>query len=124
MREAGTKSYWTPNVMKLMAEFHSSKGDNEKALTYIDRAQKIATEVLDGISVHIKHAKIMNTKADILIKMKKFKEALVECENALLMTEQVVGHKRSMFYLHLLEKKVNIQAELREEESKAVDTCE
>lgn len=32
LREAGTKSYFSPNVLTLMADFNSRKGDHEKAI--------------------------------------------------------------------------------------------
>ena len=38
LRDVGTKSYHTPNVMTIMAEYNSKKGDHEKALQYITRA--------------------------------------------------------------------------------------
>jgi hypothetical protein len=49
LRDTGTKSYYTPNVMRVMADFNSKRGDHEKAIQYITRAQHIATEVLDGV---------------------------------------------------------------------------
>jgi len=49
LRDAGTRSYQSPNVLTLMAEFNSKKGDHEKAVTYINRSYKLASEVLDGL---------------------------------------------------------------------------
>lgn len=72
LRDAGTKTLKTPKVLALMADFNSKKGDHEKAMQYIQRAQKLATEVLDGITVHKKYINIICFKAEILQRKKAY----------------------------------------------------
>jgi hypothetical protein len=70
LREAGTKGYKSPNVMTLMADFNSKKGDHDKGTQYIERAQKLANEVLDGVKSHQKYVSILGMKSDILLRKK------------------------------------------------------
>lgn len=74
------KTYNTPNVMAVMAESNSKRGDHEKAVQYITRAQKIANEVLDGVQVHKKYISILDIKSQIYLRKKSFQEALVALE--------------------------------------------
>lgn len=48
--------------MKIMADFNSKRGDHEKAIQYITRAEKLANEVLDGVKVHKKYVGILDVK--------------------------------------------------------------
>jgi tetratricopeptide (TPR) repeat protein len=59
-----------------MADFNGRKGDFENAIKYIERALKLAEEVLDGIKVHQKYLKILITKSEILQKKRRFQEAI------------------------------------------------
>jgi gamma-glutamyltranspeptidase len=68
MREIGPKSIKTPNLMREMVEYHTRSGDLEKAMNYINRAIKIAEEVLDGVKVHKKYISLYKVKSDLLIK--------------------------------------------------------
>lgn len=72
----GTKGYHAPNVMSVLAEQNSRKGDHDKAQTYIQRAMALATEVLDGVKVHKKYIGILAAKSQILLRRKKHSEAL------------------------------------------------
>lgn len=60
-----------------MAEFYSKRGETEKGLQYINRAHKLAQEVLDGLEMHKKYIKILDIKSQILQKDKKLAEALL-----------------------------------------------
>lgn len=76
MREVGIKGTKTPIVLSILAESNSNRGDLEKAMSQIQRAEKLATEVLDGVQVHKKIGDILMSKAVILNKHKKYQEAL------------------------------------------------
>lgn len=66
----------TPIVLAVIAESNSNRGDLEKAMTQIDRATRLASEVLDGVQTHTKIADILQSKAVILNKAKKYEQAL------------------------------------------------
>lgn len=83
LREAGVRQYYSPNVLAYMAEFYSKRGDSDKGLQYINRAQKLAQETLDGLEVHKKYIKILDIKSQILQKDKKLTEALAVNAEAL-----------------------------------------
>jgi len=72
MRDVGYKSTKTPMLLKTIAEYHASRGDIEKAITMIQNSEKIASEVLDGVSVHLKIANVLISKSNILSKAKKY----------------------------------------------------
>jgi len=59
----GTKGINTPNVMTVLAEQNSKKGDHDKAQQYIQRAYVLATEVLDGLKTHKKYIGILAVKS-------------------------------------------------------------
>ncbi len=53
-----------------MADINSKKGDHDKGVQYIQRAQKLASEVLDGIQVHKKFIAILVLKSEIYLRKK------------------------------------------------------
>ena len=59
MRLVGIKGTKTPIVLSMLAESNANRGDLEKAMTQIDRATKLASEVMDGVSTHKKIADIL-----------------------------------------------------------------
>ena len=81
MRDSKVKSNKTPNLLREYAELYSTKGDFEKALTFITRAIKIAEEVLGGVKVHKKYISLIKTKCQILVKKRMYNEAIVEISN-------------------------------------------
>eukprot|EP00347_Sterkiella_histriomuscorum_P010167 403377348 len=121
LRDAGTKSYESPNVLTLMADFNSKKGEHEKALTYITRAQKLAQEVLDGQEVHKKYIKIQDTKVEILIRNKQYQEALNVCDEQQKLLEKLYPTQVNWYYNDLLNKRILIFSEKKGEEYKAED---
>eukprot|EP00347_Sterkiella_histriomuscorum_P014405 403360989 len=121
LRDAGTKSYQSPNVLTLMADFNSKKGEHEKALTYITRAQKLAQEVLDGQEVHKKYIKIQDTKTEILIRNKQYQEALNVCDEQKKLIEKLYPNQFNWYYYDLLHKRIQVFSEKKGEEYKAED---
>jgi tetratricopeptide (TPR) repeat protein len=101
MREIGPKNKKTPNLMREFAEYNSRKGDLDKALHYINRAVKIAEEVLDGVKVHKKYISLLRTKTDLLLKKKQWALAVAESEALLKMVEEIVGGKDNDWYASL-----------------------
>ena len=93
LRDAGTKSYKSPNIMTLMADFNSKKGDHDKGVQYIERAQKLATEVLDGVKVHQKYINILGVKSDILLRKKMYAEAIVATNEIETLVVEIYGNK-------------------------------
>jgi tetratricopeptide (TPR) repeat protein len=71
MDYAGVKTKQTPKVLQYNAEHYMKKGDLEKALQYIDSAQKLSLEVHDGIDNHYQQAVLKETKAKILLNKKQ-----------------------------------------------------
>jgi hypothetical protein len=115
MREIGPKSLKTPNLMREMAEYHSRKGDMEKALSYITRAVKIAEEVLDGVKIHKKYISLIKIKCDILIKKRLFQEAIAESENLLKIVEELMGGKDNDWYRSFALWRGNLYSEIKDE---------
>jgi hypothetical protein len=62
--------------MREMADNYCAKGDNEKALQYVNRAYNLAKEVADGVNIHKKYIAILKSKTQILLKKKQYAEAL------------------------------------------------
>lgn len=115
MREIGPKSLKTPNLMREMAEFHSRKGDMEKALTFINRAVKIAEEVLDGVKTHKKYISLIKSKCDILIKKRQFQDAITESENLLKIVEELMGGKDNDWYKSFYLWRGTLYSEIKDE---------
>lgn len=59
-----------------MADFNSKRGDHVKAIQYIERAEKLASEVLDGVKVHKKFRGILDIKQQIYLRKKQYQESL------------------------------------------------
>ena len=76
MSTVGVKSIHTSDVMTILADQSSKKGQQDKAIQYITRAHQIATEVLDGMTNHKKFIGILSGQATIAIRQKKYQEAL------------------------------------------------
>ena len=87
----GTKGLNAPNVMTVLAEQNSKKGDHDKATTYIQRALTLATEVLDGIKVHKKYIGILATKSQILLRKKKYAESLIVVDEMEKIVKDIYG---------------------------------
>ena len=107
--------------MSLMADFNGRKGDFDNAIKYVERALKLAEEVLDGVKVHQKYVKILTIKADILQKKRRFQEAIAALTEAEVISEKLYGNKENYYYTQILSKKAMLFAEIKGEEYKAED---
>lgn len=76
MREVGLKSSKTPVLLALLAEINSQKGDTEKSLQQISRAEKLASEILDGLKSHKKIASILACKSTVYMNIRKYDESI------------------------------------------------
>ena len=76
MRNMGTHSVYSPNIMACLAELYSKKGEESKADNYINRATEIASQNLQGVKTHKKYLNIYAIKIQILLRKKQHKEAL------------------------------------------------
>ncbi|CDW73541.1 tpr repeat-containing protein [Stylonychia lemnae] len=121
MRDAGTKSMNSPNVLFLMADFNSKKGDQEKGIQYINRALNLAKEVLDGLSAHKKIIGLLFGKIQILNRKKAFAESLQVTEECGEMILKVFGNDENQYFLTNLNLKASIYADMKGEEYKAED---
>ena len=117
----GTKGLHAPNVMSVLAEQNSKKGDHDKAQTYIQRAMALATEVLDGIKVHKKYIGILATKSQILLRRKKHAEALQAVDEMQALVNEIYGKDNALMQAQLHLKRVLIYTEMKGEEYKAED---
>ena len=68
MSTVGVKSIHTADVMTILADQSSKKGQQDKAVQYITRAHQIATEVLDGMTSHKKFIGILSGQATIAVR--------------------------------------------------------
>ena len=107
--------------MSLMADFNGRKGDFDNAIKYVERALKLAEEVLDGVKVHQKYVKILTIKSDILQKKRRFQEAIATLTEAEEVSEKLYGNKENYYYTQILSKKAMLFAEIKGEEYKAED---
>ena len=98
MRDVGMRSSKTPVLLSILAELNATKGENDKALQQISRAEKLATEVLDGLTNHIKIAGILVSKSTIYTILKKYDEALACLEKAQKMIGQIQNNQRKEYY--------------------------
>lgn len=117
----GTKGLYAPNVMSVLAELNSRKGDHDKAQTYIQRALALATEVLDGIKVHKKYIGILSSKSQILLRRKKHAEALLAIDEMHGLINEIYGKENKPMQAHINLKKALIYTEMKGEEYKAED---
>lgn len=117
----GTKGYHAPNVMSVLAEQNSRKGDHDKAQTYIQRAMALATEVLDGVKVHKKYIGILAAKSQILLRRKKHAEALSAVDEMQTLVNEIYGQDNALMQAQLHLKRVLIYTEMKGEEYKAED---
>lgn len=105
-----------------MAEFYSKRGETEKGLQYINRAHKLAQEVLDGLEMHKKYIKILDIKSQILQKDKKLAEALLCNQEAQKICDGVFPDGVGYWIKNeLIQKQISIQVEVTGEEYKAED---
>ena len=121
MREVGIKGTKTPIVLAILAESNANRGDQDKAMTQIQRAEKLASEVLDGVQVHKKIADVLISKSVILNKYKKFEEALTCLEQAKDIYEQVFLGEHNECYGQYLSKKAQNLSEIKGREAEAED---
>jgi len=121
LRDAGVKTYRTPGVITLMADFNGRKGDFDNAIKYVERALKLAEEVLDGVKVHQKFVKILMIKADILQKKRRYQEAMAALNESEEIAAKLYGNKENYYHAQILNKKAMIYAEIKGEEYKSED---
>lgn len=104
-----------------MADFNGRKGDFDNAIKYVERALKLAEEVLDGVKVHQKYVKILTIKSDILQKKRRFQEAIAALTEAEEVSDKLYGNQENYYYTQILSKKAMLFAEIKGEEYKAED---
>jgi tetratricopeptide (TPR) repeat protein len=117
----GLKGTNAPNVMSVLADQNSKKGDHEKAQQYIARALTLANEVLDGIKTHKKYVGILDVKSQILQRRKKFQEALAAVSDMESMITEVYGGDNLFLKSSIHLRKAQIYTEIKGDEYKAED---
>lgn len=117
----GVKGPKTSTVMRILSEQNSKKGQHEKAQQYIQRAQQIATEVLDGLQTHTKFISILNQQASIALRMKKYDEALASIEKMEALVKQIYGEGHPVFTEQFANRRFQIYAERKGQEYLAED---
>lgn len=124
MKDIGVNHWKSSSIMREMALYSVSRGDNDKAMTFITRSIKMAEDVLEGEKIHRKYLSLIRVKADILKKNKKYTEALDERNNALNMVEQIMGNTDNDWYYALLIKKGYFYESIKSEISKVLEYLE
>ncbi len=117
----GLKGTHAPNVMSVLAEQNSKKGDHDKAQQYIQRALSLATEVLDGIKTHKKYIGILAVKSQISQRRKKYPEALVSLQEMEEIIKDIYGADNIFMKAILNLRRAQIYTEMKGEEYKAED---
>lgn len=121
LSSVGTKGINAPNVMSVLADQNSRRGDHDKAQQYIQRALTLATEVLDGMKVHKKYIGILAYKSQIAHRKKQFVEALSVIDEMEKIVYEVYGKDNVFMRAVVALRKAQVYTEMKGEEYQAED---